>query len=154
MTGGGILWYDISRRDIWKRLAEHCSASLFHFFMWGFSDSSRCCSWGSSAIWKLIFRAVVIRSQREESSPNANQQQPAPHFLAVDDTFSFFNRIVMLLLKIAPVNPNFLYTKTIWSIWACKTVRFSLRNGPFCSPKWPVLQCQMTYFCNPLVISG
>ena len=39
-------------------------------------------------------------------------------------------------------------------ISACKTVHFSLRNGPFCVLKRTVLQCQMVCIGNSLVISA
>ena len=39
-------------------------------------------------------------------------------------------------------------------ISACKTVHFSLRNGPVCVLKRAVLQCQMVWIGNSLVISA
>ena len=49
---------------------------------------------------------------------------------------------------------KYIYIILKHTIWHCKTVHFSLRNGPFCVLKRTVLQCQMVCIGNSLVISA
>ena len=67
--------------------------------------------------------------------------------------FGIVGRRVSIPQILSIILLKYFYSISIRAISASKTVRFSLRNGPFRVLKRSVSQCQMASFANRLILN-